>query len=714
MPERNYPTIGDEPGQVARLWREDRWHAQDDFWRPYLRTVEQNVRMVAGRHWDIWVDLVGRFVDITRYMSERERLWRQRPVFNWIGYWYQVTMAKMTENPPIITFLPATPDRRDALLAEFMDPVFKYLWHALSMPLKHDMLMRWVVCAGRGVLKSTWDPRAGEPEPMVGPAILDLGQGPTLVDGLPYGLARDEEGNPTAKPLVEVLPDGSYRVTGEPTIAPRGQLSIDVLSPLEVRSSPEPVPEHEKRWWVHRGALHVDEVKSAWGIEIEPDLGHEDDALNRLMFGLGHVGSATDPRTTSDWQKRSEGFVTVYECWERPRYDVPDLERGRHTIVVGESANHVVVDEPVAEGPDYVPFAFVDFIGLPGRPVGKSPVEDMTPIQLAYNRGWGQLLEHRNLLTNPIVVIVGNHDVEFTNEPGRTYHISPTLPGIEPVKFYTPPPIGADVYRIQQMLLATLQDLGSLRSGSEGRPPTRDPSGELVKELRFNDDRYVGPALIRTGYEYARHVQEAWIPLLRTYWTEDRMVRVAGEDQAARFLLVKPAIFQGRVHARPVPESMLPEGRGEREQRIERWYLSGVFGQPGTPEAQKAFLELVRYPHLGRATRPGGVDRSTAEWENAQLAMGQQVMPIEPHDDLIHLAVHREFMATPDYRRLPAAVQSNFELHTRAHEVAQQVKALRQFALAAQVQDAIAGGAPAGNGQREGAPQRPKPEPSKR
>ena len=317
----HYPQIEDDPGRVAELFRDTRWHGLDDFWRPWHRQAEKNIRMVAGRHWEIYFDLLGQFVDITEVMTDEEKAWRQRPVFNWIGYWYQITHAKLIENPPIVSFQPRTADRKDALLAEVMDPIFKYLWDAAGMNEKHDVLMRWMCVTGRAILESFWDPDAGDVKPMIGDAMMAGPDGqPRLQQNVPYNIDPD---NPDKGELIPVP-------GGEPLVMPKGELNGEVLSPLSVRFSNEPVRDREKRWAMKRGVMHVDQVRQLYNLDVEPDVSRDDDnALAELLFGLGHMGAAAESPLKPpgrDITKRSEGFVWTYELWERPRYDVQGLD----------------------------------------------------------------------------------------------------------------------------------------------------------------------------------------------------------------------------------------------------------------------------------------------------------------------------------------------------------------------------------------------------
>jgi len=678
----DYPAIGvATEEEIIDLWVQKRWVAQDSFHRPFIRQVEDSLRMVAGRHWDVFIESESRFVDVSRWMDEDERKWRQRPVFNWIGYWYMITHAKLTENPPVLTWMPASPDRSDSILASVMDPIFKYLWDVIGMNEKMDTLARWDVACGSGIIKSFWDPDAGSVMDAIGPAMVPMldQQGipmlnemgmpqEQMVPGVPYQFASGSENEPV--PMIEPLPGGQYQVTGDPARIPRGQINVHILNPLSVRSSREPVPHWEKQWDVERTVMHVDEIKERWGVEVEPEKGvGEDSTLDEILFGLGNVGASRQAIAANfTGQKERDGFAVIYEGWERPRDGADD---GRHTVM---TRTKLLEDGPNPISPNFRPYQKVDFIALPDRPMGKTPVEDLGPINRAYNRGWGQILEHRNLMTNPKWIVDSLSGInEITNRPGEVL-TALKRPGVHALEAVQPPQLPQVVYEIQSMLKSEMQDIGSLRSGSEGRSPTYEASGELVKELRFNDDRYIGPAGRRFVDGIARMAYQ-WQELLKFGWDDEQMIRVAGESNAARFITVRPDMFQGRIHVKGVAESMLPEGRGERQQRLDFWLSAGLI-------SPRQYFDMFNHPHLGRAARPGGVDATMAESEHSQMLRGMFVMPIEPHDDAVHIELHREFMAAPEFMELDPNVQAMFFQHQQLHEQQQLQKLMRDQALA--------------------------------
>jgi hypothetical protein len=232
--------------------------------------------------------------------------------------------------------------------------------------------------------------------------------------------------------------------------------------------------------------------------------------------------------------------------------------------------------------------------------------------------------------------------------------------------------------------------LGNLE-GAEGAPPTRDASGELVKELRFNTDRFLGPTMRRAAGVMGRVVED-WMALLPSIWDEEKIIAYAGEDSVTRTVTVLPQMFEeGAVNVHVDIESMLPEGRGERQTRIYRMYADGLLGMPGSPEARKAYFDLARFPHMGRAIRPGGVHRSTAEQENGRLVQGvpaAEIQTFQWYDNEIHLWIHEEFMASPEFLKLDPQVQNEFHQHWIVHKAIQQLQMEAQMAAQLQMQQA--------------------------
>lgn len=687
--EEAFTPQSDDQSRVEWAW--SHWKSQDLLLASRDRQIEENIRMIAGRQWSVWSRLLGRFIDVNELLSQNERLFRQRPVFNHILDWFLLTHARLTENPPIIAFQPSTGDRQDAELAEVMDTIKKSLWKDTEMLEVLDRAVSILIPAGAVYLMSRVDPMQGEVVEFRGPAVVDdpyHPEGhPRVLEDVPYG----QDGTPQAQ--VTGPGDDEWEITGKAYAEYEGGIVVDAISPLAIRGQwGHDVPWHRKRWHSRRSFLTPEEVFETYGVECEPDVKGEDvnriGELRRALFGTGHFGAAEHAyhSVTSGEKEGADGFVDVLELWMGPA-QFPGMlqneeEAGGRLLTV--SRQKCLRDGTRPANFRYTsPIRRVDFIGIPGRPTGSSPQESMNAIQRAYNRQWSHILEHSHKAAHPIGFAdknVGLQPGDITNEPSQILFINRRVnSNVAPLEYAKSPDLGEAVYRALQGTRDELRDRGSME-GAQGRPPTRDPSGELIKELRFNSDRYIGPTARRFTIELSRMVED-WMAIVPTIWEEEKIITWAGEDQMLRTVVYREHLFQkGSVNVMPDIESMLPEGRGERQARARADWQAGAFGDPQSPEAVRHYLEVARYPHLARIHRPGGIHRVMAERENGKLARGEvaaMIPVLEWQDHELHLAVHEEFMSSPEYQELTPEVQQEFYLHRRDTLMALEAKMLQ-------------------------------------
>lgn len=646
------------------------------------RTIEENIRMLLGQQWHVWNERFRRFLDVTEWMSEDERQWRHRPVFNRLMLWFIVTHARVTENPPLIGWLPG-PDRLDAELADVMDVIFKAKWRAVGMTDVIDRLYQWLLPAGEAYLYSRVDPTKGPLRPWQGQANVPIEM--QTEDG--WGPLYDEMGNPMMQsvpdmpftqdgsPASRLTLDGLIPIEGmEPFSDREGDITVDVLSPLQVRGQwGHHIAWHDKRWHARELFLLPEEVYDRWGVELEPDTAGTDAPgfTDRLLFGPGYFGSASlgaterTPSMSGRGAVKSDGYVRLLEFWERPcRY--PGMEErqgypgGRLTIV---SRNTVLEDGPRPIAFPYLsPIRQFQFVRAPGRPSGTSLVEYMTSPQRSLNRLAGTVLESTALHGAPKKYVIRGSGLEhevIDNRPDTTHVANPTPGGQPPLQYITPPSLNKDVWQASEMIKEYLTDVGSVIE-SPGRAPSADASGELVAQIRLDADRFLGPTQRRAAEELGR-MAEDWKALCPVIYPTQRLITEAGEDSAVQTILVRPHIFeQGNVNAAPVIESMQPESRYEKQQRVQQLWQAGAFGDQLSPEARTMFLELSNFPHLSRAARPGGEDRSMAEKILSRILLGDpagEYQAYEWYDFDVHLAVYERFMKRPEFRQQTPEVQ---------------------------------------------------------
>lgn len=678
--DRRYPALrqqnqpdGDDASRVSFVT--DRWSAQDGLLVAYSRQVEHHCRMLAGQQWDIWSEALGKFIDINSLFSQDEALWKQRPVVNYLTYWYMLTHARLTENPPILTFQPATADRADAQLAETYDTVFKTLWSQIHMPEVVDTMMGWLVASGTGYTKSypIDDPRESA-QPRVGPATAQVPDemGEPVEQELDEPVPYSDQGEPQFE--LQPHPDTGDVVampTAEPAMLQPQTLGVCSLNPLQVRAEWNQKPWHEKSWHCHKDYFPPEVVEERWGIDIEPDVSiNGSDAgpgyLERLLFNAGHYGAvygsgvgAVGNAVFGVGAAPTDGYVCVYEMWEQP--SPRNQMQGRLLVVTKDT---VLYDgpRPFPKLQAASPINRFQFVGLPGRPAGTTPAEMLVPLQQSINRGWAQALEHGSLMTNPMLLVdagSGLTEDQFEAVPGLTVW-GGLMNGIPMVQALAMPPLSPDFWRIMEMKRETFFVLGNI-TGTEGSAPTEDASGELVTQLRANSDRFIGPTARGLVMEMGR-LAENWLAILAVIWDKPKLLTYAGEDNVPQTIAVEPYLWSGSVNAVPDVDSMLPEGRSEKQQKVMALWQAGFFGDPDNPATQAKVSPLMRFPNMNRALLPGGVDGVTASQNLGQLLLGvaPQEIPLFPAYDLsVHLQVTNQHIKSPEFKRNSPEIQQN-------------------------------------------------------
>jgi hypothetical protein len=729
-PQPMYPNGVDCPDKFDKdrisLVIDERWRPQDEAYLGYSRTVEEHIRFLSGRHWDVWSSIQGKFIDALMYMTENERRWRHRPAMDYLAYWFALTLAKLSENPPVVGFLPANGDRESAMLAELMDTVWKIVFEQSEMDDTNMKALGWCLVAGQSYVMSYVDPEAGEDVEEIGPAMLSLDRADGTkiereVDAVPF----DEEGNPLAE-LREADGEIYYDVTGDPYTHKEGQIKTAALCPLEIRAEwGQNISWNNKRWIIHKWFKPTSEIQKRYGKTVRPNAALDVDSgpgyLERMMHGSGYFGAArNDSLLVGEGNaKVSVELVSGYTMWERPDGDL--MPNGRLLVVTD---TEVLWDSERPAAFDAAgPIRKIGFIPIPGRPFDSTPLERMIPIQKRLNRLEAQIAEHTDRCTNPILMVHNSAGIDgddFVATPGMTIEHGYVGTG-QPAYWLAPPPLGSDVWKSKEELRSQLFIIGGM-AGADGTPPTSDPSGDLIEQLRYNSDRTTSP-IIRSLVMMNADVAKDWIALIPTIWSDEKVIHYAGDDNVIRTLTVLPELFEdGQVVVKPVIESATPETRAARQQRVLQLYEIGAFGMPGSSQSIGKLLELSKFPDLGRASRPGGHHRILAERNLGKIAQGVKAADIPllmVYDFETHIAVTEDHLSTPEYLDYTPEVQNEMWLHFEALQgaaVAKQIQKSHQIAALAGVQAAQMGavqhaaimsqpaGAPAGENGAEGSP----------
>jgi hypothetical protein len=272
---------------------------------------------------------------------------------------------------------------------------------------------------------------------------------------------------------------------------------------------------------------------------------------------------------------------------------------------------------------------------------------------------------------------VPESEMDKLNRPGANLRGDLNPASGPPLEQFEPSGLPAGSMQFSQLLQDFLRMFGSQPLGSEGMPVTKDPSGELQRELRFDTDRVWGATVRAHSYGWARFAVKMQ-HILAACMDDRRLMVLSGEDNMPIFLEVGREIFTGTINAWPQPESQVLESRQEKQNRI----LALVNNPSGPLITPQQALEALNYPDLIRATRPGGPAYAMQERENLELLLGQDPQVLQEHDHAAHLACLKRFQQTVYYRDLDPATQERFRMHALWHEMLASEEMVRQGQMA--------------------------------
>lgn len=641
------PLTMPDPGDTARIveyCNRTIWDAYQDLRQPYLRQIEANVRALAGRQYDEYVPEAGGFVDLSELFASEDDKWRRKPVFNWLAQqWYQVKLAKLTENAPILGCLPASSDATDGMTAAIFESFFRYYWDRLSMPELVFPLTGWVLTAGEAVLFSRWDPDTGEV----------------------YEYAQDAVG-----------PDQTPKADGHvPALLQKtGDLDVEVICPASVLWPYGPTPHWKAPWVMREYWLPVEEVNNRWEVDLKPDsIDPRSDLALRLQY-TSFYGNSGSPGGGwgggSGWGGgvATRDMIRVRERWARATAEYP---YGRLTLVTGTTVLDDGINPYVIPGyreKVVIPFARFQRPGFPFRQEGTSDLENLTPLARERNRalaGCGDFVAHNE--QPPMFVnrnLVADDQLDKLHRVGAKVQVDGDPQ--RAAAYVNQPQLPLAGQQWAALLREEMETMGHA-APSEATTPNDTRSGELLQQSRYDNDRPDGSTVRLHSYEWAR-VGQQWMDIAAACMEDERTLAIAGEGQALEFLTVRPELMQGRINVYPVPDAAILESRTDKQNRVAQALGTAAQLAAVNPAWSNQFLATMGYQDLQRF-QTGGEAMALAKRQIAEMVQTGMPVPIFPEQDhAVHVEAVVGYMQTLSFRNLDPQRQAVLRLYKLGHE----------------------------------------------
>ncbi len=604
-----------------------------------------NANFVAGHQYCDINPNAGEVQDI-----ERENDTEERGVYNRIAPIYDTRMANLRNVRYAMTVRPATAEDDDIEKADISTDLLRYTQRKMNWEDLKSRIYDWSELCGTAFVLSWWNPEKGEN------VMSDDG---TCV--------CDENG----KPIKE------------------GDLDCGLLTPYEV--FPESVYKEtveEQRSIIVDQVFHVDEIYERYGLRV--DGGDCEKYIITPVSGAGGYGLSTFQSTVMATKTTrvhdSENVITYYE---KPTKKYP---HGRLAVIIADKLVHY------GEMPyDRIPIIAVKCKTVAGQFFGKSYVQDLIPLQRAYN-GCKNALHSYIKAAAGEALLVPEGTVDDIDElvyngiaPNQVIPIKGDM-GNKP-SFLTRNGIPGEIISEMNQLVADMEyTAGISQLMIYGSAPSGVSSGKGIQQLREIDN--VRLSLTAENLrEAVRQLAILWLHIYKKFVNSYRVANIVGVNQSGRLLIwTGDEINSDDVIFDSVNELVLSEE--QQRQNFLQALQMGLFAddQGVTPrEYREKAVEMMRLAPYSQMMTLNDHQKANAQRENDYLQAGVIPEIYEYDDDAIHVTEHTRFALQYKFKRFRSRspeLCAAFDRHIKDHEnrIAQREKQNQIAAMQTQMQ----------------------------
>ncbi len=596
---------------------------------PYELQWQLNVNFIEGNQ----------YVDINPVAFKLEEIpklydWQEREVFNQIAPAVETRIARLSRMRPILKSRPGTPSPKDLRAARVSTQLLRNIYYEEGVRRRMNEVYGWMESTGTCLVKNVWDSTKGD---VVGKVVVSDDEGYRETDVREGGL------DVIVVPPHEIFPDSTFRQ------------EIDDCKSV-----------------IHAKALHVDEIKESWGVDVSPEQASSV-KLQRSSVGVGGLGYGFGYHYVSTQLK---DHAIVKEFWEVPTKKYPN---GRLIIVAGNELLHFgELPYPIGKDGEFaLPFEKVVSIQRPGVFWGRCVVDRLISVQRRYNALRNRKAEYLNRCAigqywvedgaTDLDVLEGNiGEPGFIGVYARGYNApEPSQNPQLPVAF-------------ESEEAALLQEVNIFSGTSDLSKQSKAPSGvksgvAMSIALEQDDTRLSNTAsnvedfLIRCGRQ--------WLRFHKHFVSGVRTLKAMGEENVADVIDWTGAdITSDDVIIEPF--SAVAESPAQRRQMVFDLLASGLFhNEQGVIDKnmKNKIFEMIEMGNWEHADDESQLHISRADRENKAMTQGQPRNAAPYDDHLLHIQKHNQHRLTIEYEELAMQyplIEMMFQQHVDQHLMA--------------------------------------------
>jgi hypothetical protein len=528
-------------------------------------------------------------------------------------------LAKFLRGRPQPTVIAASNEIHDRLNARASQLALDYAWRKLFLEIRYRDALLWAKDCGKGFWWFHWNEDAQGRMKISNPAT-----GSTQVLTLPLGDVQIEVGSP-----FEVL-------VSDPSIAAIGD------QPEIMRVKLRDIEDVRGRY---PKVAHL--IQATPGYEEAFQFERRIASLTAKTEGMTLTDSPGD-RSGTDKEGRDTNKVLVKELFCRPSKKWPN---GRYLVVVGSvlARNDELPWFSDMENPFPVE-EFTDVSNV-GQFWSTTITEQLIGPQRQYNFIRNKIDQQLRLMMHPKIFTPKQAMIAknaFHSGAGEKIEYN-WIPGLPAPFAWTPPNVAADAWRLIQTLKEEIEDISQIFPASEGSVGSA-ASGYQTNLLQEASDGVHAPdarahelTIERSAWKIRR--------LMKLGYDVPRLLTVAGANRQAEVIEFHSEQIDENADIIVQTGSGLPTLKAAKQQILLDYYEKGIFGPPGTPDANRKFLSMADVGGLDTVTDPARNDEELAMMENDDIANGNDIpVPQFFEDHMQHYQVHTNLLKSVEAR----------------------------------------------------------------
>ncbi|WP_438446863.1 portal protein [Gorillibacterium sp. sgz5001074] len=182
-------------------------------------------------------------------------------------------------------------------------------------------------------------------------------------------------------------------------------------------------------------------------------------------------------------------------------------------------------------------YPFIPFVAEKRRKsiVGISEVRNIMNNQKLLNKLVELPTTSALLTANPIALIKTNSGIDknkWVSKPGMVWEVKETN---DAVKWLEPPSFQGDVYKLIDLMTQYIERIGGIYDANTGETPGAVTAAAAIQLLQEQGSIPI-KGIARNLYASIKEVYEQMIELVKEFYTEDRVIRINGENGGYEFI----------------------------------------------------------------------------------------------------------------------------------------------------------------------------------